>query len=186
MKSMPLDILRDYDALLKLRGVPFFAHPVYRKWATYFFDFQAKYPLPPERSVQVRLFSEKLRAKGQAERQVEQAADAVSLLFAVQQKRKDSSLSSRADVTPAVMRDFPEKEHEQRSTPTVSSKAELICEPPGPRMPDGHGRRGKGTYDDWRCLRRSAYSAWDTVIGQLVDEIKARHYSRKTLQHYAN
>ncbi len=53
-------------------------------------------------------------------------------------------------------------------------------------MPSCSGTRRKGKYDDWRCLRRSGYPAWDDIIARLADEISTRHYSRKTLQHYAN
>jgi len=88
MKNIPTEILARFDDILKLRDVPLFSRPEYRKWVRYFLDFQTKYPLPGERSVQVRLFSEKLRSKGQAEVQVEQAASAVSFFFASQQKQK--------------------------------------------------------------------------------------------------
>ncbi|MEK6742656.1 MAG: integron integrase [Nitrospirota bacterium] len=62
----------------------------------------------------------------------------------------------------------------------------MICEPPGPPVPDGHSWRRKGRFDDWRCLRKTDHPAWDAIIASLADEIKTRHYSRKTLQHYAN
>ena len=77
MRSIPPDILSRFDSILKQRDVPLLSRHDYRKWLRYFLDFRAKYPLPGERSVQFRLFSDKLRSKGQTDVQLEQAADAV-------------------------------------------------------------------------------------------------------------
>jgi integron integrase len=188
MQSIPPDILDRFDDTLKLRDVPLFSRPAYRKWVRYFLDFQSKYPLPEKRSSQVRLFSEKLRSKGQTEVTVEQAADAVSLFFASQQKLQASPSTASAGAVPqAAVRGLPERPREQGPVqPATAKEAGMVCEPPGSPSPAGRGERRKGRYDDWRCLRRSGYPAWDSIIGLLADEIKARHYSRKTLQHYAN
>ncbi len=62
----------------------------------------------------------------------------------------------------------------------------MVCDPPGSPVPDEHIMRRKGRFDDWRCLKKTGYPAWDAIIASLADEIKTRHYSRKTLQHYAN
>jgi integron integrase len=40
-------------------------------------------------------------------------------------------------------------------------------------------------YSEWRCLEKSESPAWDKVISDLSNEIKTRHYSRKTLKAYA-
>jgi integrase len=40
-------------------------------------------------------------------------------------------------------------------------------------------------YCEWRCLEKSGSPAWDKVISDLSNEIKTRHYSRKTLKAYA-
>ena len=189
MKSIPPEILARFDDILKLRDVPLFSRPEYRKWVRYFLDFQAKYPLPGERSVQVRLFSEKLRSKGQVELLVEQAADAVSLFFASQQKQQAASSSNRVGVVPhAVVRAVQEKTREQGPVQPAAGgqDAGMVCEPPGEPTPAGRGERRRGRYDDWRCLKKSGSPAWDSIIARLADEIRTRHYSRKTLQHYAN
>jgi len=187
MKNIPSEIVARFDDILKLRDVPQLSRPEYRKWVRYFLDFQAKYPLPMERSVQVRLFSEKLRSKGQAKVQVEQAAEAVSLFFISQQKHR-GALSSTGDSTvlSAVVRGVPEKPREQDRVQPAVKEAGMVCDPPGSPAPAGLSERRQGRYDDWRCLRKSGYPAWDAIIALLADEIKTRHYSRKTLQHYAN
>src|SRR5574341_1728294 len=105
MKSIQPENLARFDNILKIRQLPFPVRPEYRKWLRYFLDFQVKYPQPGERSDQVRLFSEKLRSKGQTETQVRQAADAVSLFFASQQKAPVAPASIRpASVPPCSPR----------------------------------------------------------------------------------
>lgn len=187
MKSIPPETLARFDDILKLQYVPQSSRTEYRKWVRYFWDFQAKYPLPGERSVQVRLFSEKLRSKGQTEIQIKQAADAVSLFFATQQKQQATASSPSTGTDPhEVVEDVPEKMLERTLVQPAETGGEMVCEPPGWPPSDGRSERRKGRYDDWRCLRKSGYPAWDSIIVLLADEIRTRHYSRKTLQHYAN
>ncbi len=186
MKIIPPEILVRFDDILKLRDVPLFLRPEYRKWVRYFLDFQAKYPTPGNRPVQVRRFSEKLRAKGQTEAQVEEAADAVSFFFASQRKQQ-ADPSPIGAVPHAVVRRVPERTLEQSSMqPAAVEETGMVREPPGWPTSDGRSEQRKGRYDDWRCLRKSGYPAWDRIIARLADEINTRHYSRKTLQHYAN
>ncbi len=188
MKGIPPEILARFDEILKTHNIPLFARNEYRKWIRYFLDFQAKYSPPEERSVQVRLFSEKLRSKGQPEVLVEQAASSVSLFFAAQRKQQTAPSSIRdGRVNNAVVRGNSEQTREQGSLLSAATKdAVMMCEPPGSPTSTGSSERRQGRYDDWRCLRKSGYPAWDTIISLLVDEIKMRHYSKKTLQHYAN
>ncbi len=82
MQPIPTDILGRYGETLQRKCVPQPLRSDYLKWLRYFLHFRTKYPLPGDRSVQVKLFAEKLRAKGQSYAQVEQAAIAVSLFFA--------------------------------------------------------------------------------------------------------
>lgn len=187
MKSIHPEILACFDNMLKMRQVPHSSYSEYRKWLMYFLDFQAKYPQPGERSDQVRLFSEKLRSKGQSEVKVEQAAEAVSLFFASQLKQAAPSSSRAGAVAPAIVRGVPQELRRQcPAHPTSGKGAGMVCETPGPPAPAGRSERRRGRYADWRCLRTSGYPAWDSIIERLGDQIKARHYSRKTLQHYAN
>jgi len=189
MQTIPPDMLARFDDGLKQRNVPAFFRPEYRKWLRYFLDFRAKYPLPPERSVQVKLFSDKLRSKGQTSIQVEQAAVAISLFFAFERQGQARLPSTEADIAPSADgQSVLARRHGQGAAvdPRTPSEKEsgILCEPSDPsRHPAFRsGRR----YDHWRCLRPSGYAAWDDIVAKLADEIKTRHYSRKTLQHYAN
>ncbi len=190
MQNIPPDILDRFHVTLKQHNVPLFAWHEYRKWLRYFLDFGIKYPLPAQKSVQVKLFSEKLRSKGRTMAQVEQAADAISLFFASQRGWPADAGSAEADIlSTAGIQSLPEKYHNQGTMAprTPSGKdAGMVCEPPGPSAPAVFSGRLGRRYDDWRCLRRSGSPAWDQIIEGLADEIRTRHYSRKTLQHYAN
>jgi hypothetical protein len=61
MLSISPDILKQFDAVLEKKAVPFSIRADYREWLRYYLDFRAKYQLPDSRSEQVRLFVEKLR-----------------------------------------------------------------------------------------------------------------------------
>ncbi len=91
MEPIPKDILIQFDDILKQRNVPLSSHADYRKWLRYFLDYRAKYSPPDAKSDQVRLFAEKLRSKNQTAKQLKEAADAVSLLFALQHRKGNES-----------------------------------------------------------------------------------------------
>ena len=188
MIRIDLDILARFDNALIMQNVPLCYRPEYRKWLRYFLDFRSKYSRSEERSAQVRLFSEKLRSKGQNDAQVRQAVTAVSLYFTVQQNKPFVASTTSAGAAPcAVMHRFPERLSSQNPVHApVAELSGMVCDPPGPPISDERSWRRKGRFDDWRCLRKTGYPAWDTIISSLADEIKTRHYSRKTLQHYAN
>jgi len=181
MQPVPKDILDRFDVILNQRNVPAASRSDYRKWLRYFLDFQAKYPLPDSRADQVRLFAEKLRSKNQTAQQLEQAADAVSIFFALQQKKKTPAPSAahRRSAGQKIALTQP------ASTPTPGNDQALMCEPPASAS-SAPWRKGGKQYDEWRCLRKTASPEWDGIISKLADEIKTRHYSRKTLKHYAD
>ncbi|NTW58262.1 MAG: integron integrase [Nitrospirae bacterium] len=189
MQIIPTEIYAHYDDILKQRKIPPSLWNEYRKWLRFFLDFCSKYPTSSERADQVRLFSEKLRSKGQTAQQVEQAADAVSLFFASQRDQPAGRLSAAVHATPGIVQNTAGQSRDQRSAAYGAfsgKRAGMVREIPGPQVETvSSGWRGR-RYDDWRCLRTSGHPAWDAIIGLLADEIQARHYSRKTLQHYAN
>jgi hypothetical protein len=87
MLSISPDILKQFDAVLEKKAVPFSIRADYRKWLRYYLGFRAKYSLPDSRSEQVRLFVEKLREKNQTSKQQEQAAHALSLFLLLSKKQ---------------------------------------------------------------------------------------------------
>jgi hypothetical protein len=57
--------------------------PSTARWLMYYIDFRVKYSPPDSRSEQVRLFIEKLRSRKQSQKQLNQAAHALSLFFSM-------------------------------------------------------------------------------------------------------
>ena len=67
-----------------------------------------------------------------------------------------------------------------------NDESDMVCELHEQATPAGSSPWRGRRFDDWRCLKKTAYPAWDGIIAALADQIKTLHYSRKTLQHYAN
>lgn len=173
MESIPNDFLAQFNAVLAQKGVPSTSHDDYRKWLRYFLDYRLKYPPPDQRSEQVRLFIEKLRSKGGAGRALHDAAHALSLYFSLQPKHA------------AVVIHEPNLRSATRtalSGPQIPSPLQ-----PKPCAPAaGPAKRGGRKYNEWWSLEKTRSPEWDeVVIDKLAGEIKARHYSRKTLKAYA-
>ena len=185
MQPVPDDILSQFNALLDNGSVPVSLHDDYRKWLRYFLDYCANYSPPAERSEQVRLFVEKLRSKGQSGKSLHHAAHALSLFF---------SLQSRV-VRPVVHTTAPSS----ASSPSVEKSAPSCAQPSGQTAQAGVGTRLTGPaalqlpaqrpgrkYNEWWSLERTQSPEWDGIIDALAGEIKARHYSRKTLKAYTD
>ena len=183
MQLIPTNVLVQFDAILKRRNIPVDAHNDYRKWLRYFLDFRAKHSLPDSRSEQVRLFAEKLRSKKQTAVQQAQAADAVSLFFALQKGNKSIAGTAVKQAVPVAA--LPQSGPQAHTSASTNSN-NMVCEPPVSSIPFAPRRRGGKQYDEWRCLKKTESPAWDKIIEQLAAEIKLRHYSRNTLKHYAD
>src|SRR3990172_4930189 len=206
MLPIPNDILIPFDAIMAKKAISTALRTDYRKWLMYYLDFRVKYPPPDSRSEQVRLFIEKLRSKNQSQKQLVQAAHALSLYFASQSGKKPDALTADGvltSVSPAV----PSREKTGQGkkpainrltlkstdripalTPDTSIMTPLTPAP----LPEGEGvreetaPRGGKRYNEWRCLEKSGAPEWDAIIDKLADEISTRHYSRKTLKTYAD
>jgi integron integrase len=95
MLIIPDEILIPFDAIMRQKAIPQHLQPHYRKWLRYYLDFRVKYPPPDSKSEHVRLFIEKLRSKNQSQKHLEQAADALSLFFAMQQEKRHETENGR-------------------------------------------------------------------------------------------
>jgi integron integrase len=206
MEPIPKDVLIQFDDILKQRNVPLSSHADYRKWLRYFLDYRAKYSPPDAKSDQVRLFAEKLRSKNQTAKQLEEAADAVSLLFALQQRKSNESgkqdvgkttfSQTQPHLNPPLEGEETDKSSHRPvtgekvgSTVLLSGVTEVSGDGSSPAAsvrPFAPRSRGGNRYDEWRCLNKTESPAWDKVIADLAAEIKLRHYSRNTLKAYAD
>ena len=160
MIALPDTLLCSYDACLKGWGIPLTLHAEYRKWLRYFLDFCTKYTLPESKVERVRLFREKLREKSQMEKQQEQAIRAVFIYFEMQ--AHEASLAQPAEqIQPDDQRE------------------------PIPKLAPAAREQKVFQYCHAGYEEKSDSPEWDELLGKLADEIKVRHYSRKTLKTYA-
>jgi hypothetical protein len=180
-------MLARFNDMLKQRNVPPRLLADYRKWLLYFLDFSEKYPLPDSPSDQIKLFANKLRSKNQTAGQVEHATDAISLFFASRpgSEIEPSLVTGGAPAATLPGQQFEGKGSADRNSASAKAVPQMVCEPPGGFQVAPSERSGR-RFDEWRCLRKTNAPAWDAVIEKLAAEIKVRHYSRKTLKHYAD
>lgn len=171
MIPVPIAVMNDYVALLKRREIApdHFEH--FKKWLRYFYDFSAKYLDTADKPEMVKQFLEKLRRKNQSPFQCQQAAHAVSLYFEMQ-----SIAVQQLTV--------PEKTPEEPSTNKVLSPSVLISPAQSVFLPAYTHRQSQYCVAGYE--EKSDSPEWDDVISNLADEIKVRHYSRKTLKTYAH
>jgi len=171
MVPVPQVVMVDYAALLKSREIApdHFEH--YKKWLRYFYDFSAKYLDTADKPDRVKQFLEKLRSKKQTPFQCQQAAHAISLYFEMQSKSVSQiKIFDESGEEQATIKILPP------SVPVLSEQSELL---PVYRL-------RQSQYSVAGYEEKSDSPEWDDLISKLADEIKVRHYSRKTLKTYAH
>ena len=184
MQPIPDDILKQFNAVLDEKGVSSSLRDDYRKWLLYYLDFRVKYPPPDAKSEQVRLFIEKMRSKGKSGKSLHHAAHALSLFFSLQTRKKQAVVHAEK-----VRAALPLPDSVSASTGIQSkqaSKDEGCGKQTVPFVMKMPAQRGGRKYNEWWCLEKTKSPEWDEVIAKLAEEIKMRHYSRKTLKAYAD
>ena len=136
----------------------------YLKWLRYFLDFCEKYQVTGYDTDRIGAFQEKLCQKGQSEEKQHQAEKAIGLYFAM--------IHDGSDRQPPLNQVFSEQRTDQRHELPV-------------RAPSMVGVL-ESFYNVAGYQEKTDSSEWDEVMGRLADEIKVRHYSRKTLKTYAH
>jgi hypothetical protein len=173
MIPVPLSVMNDYVAILRDREISSGHIEYYKKWLQYFYDFSARYLNTDDKAEKVKLFLEKLRSKQQTPAQCQQAAHAISLYFKMQSQCTPENMTDGK----SALQQNPIKEQEL-STPL-------------PRLPSANVfsalsfREHPSQYSAAGYDEKSDSPEWDEVLVKMADEIKVRHYSRKTLQTYA-
>ena len=170
MIPVPCAIMDDYVAILRSREIPPTHVEHYKKWLRYFYDFYAKYLDTHDNPEKVRLFLEKLRSKKQTPVQCQQAAHAISLYFEMQNTGTQS----------VKFINEPGKHKNTVSELTASPESSTHATP----LPAFKLRQSQ--YSEAGYQEKSDSAEWDNVLEAMATEIKVRHYSRKTLQTYAN
>jgi len=174
MIPVPQSIMDDYVAILRSREIPPAHFEHYKKWLRYFYDFCAKYLDTNDKPQKVRLFLEKLRRKKQAPMQCQQAAHAISLYFEMQ----SIEIQQAKSVNEPCKEQNPAAELLSLSPLSPKSSTQTTS-PPAFKL--RHSQYSEAGYQE-----KSDSPEWDMVLEAMATEIKVRHYSRKTLQTYAN
>jgi len=173
MVPVPRDVMNSFVEQLHLRAIPPGKIEHYKKWLRYYFDFSSKYLHEQDQSEKVRRFLDKLKGKGQSSLQCQQAAHAVSVYFEIQH----SSILKGADAGGKIP-DETSSSPREPEIPQIAVVGEMSHIKP-------HGSVRIPQYSVAGYQEHSDSPEWDEVIGKLADEIKVRHYSRKTLKTYA-
>lgn len=163
MILIPKSQYAQYLNFLKKNNVAADEYQEYVKWLRYFLDFCAKHVITPDKSERIRLFTEKLREKNQSDDQSQRAANAISLYFEMQ--GLEAHVPSAAD-EPNQQSSAASVESDHPSLSTISQR--------------------QSQYNEAGYQEKSTSPEWDEVLSKMADEIKVRHYSRKTLKTYAN
>ena len=164
MITVPNDQIPQFLKQLETRGVPAASFAECIKWVRYFLDYCDKYPVPDSKSERVRLFVEKLKAKKQTDLQCRQAAYAVSVYFESQREKPLEKIAAEGE----------------NVVQEQQSYAESFT------VPQSVVKHRISQYSVAGFEEKSDSLEWDEVIAKLADEIKFRHYSRKTLKTYAH
>lgn len=157
MQSIPPDVSEQYTEMLKEKGVSVSSRDFYKKWVRYFLDFCHKYGYDSSNPESITPFIDKLGSKKQSPVYQRQAHHAVILYHEMPTKIASNHNSHHPTL---ILRGGSEAAWKNQNT----------C----------------SHYNDWRCLKKSSSPGWDALVDKLADEIKTRHYSRKTLKAYAD
>ncbi len=177
MLAIPYPILVQYTAILNKHQIAGAHCAAYQKWLRYYLDYCHKYPVPDAKCERIRLFCEKLREKKQSELQRQQAAHAVSLYYSLaDEDQPDSTGCAENEPVYAVVAS------DSLDCPRNTLPGNAV----GPTPQTTPFRKGSSHYCEAGYQVKSDSPVWDAVIEKMADEIKVRHYSRKTLKTYAN
>jgi hypothetical protein len=172
MINVPHEVMSGFVHLLRVKGIPSGQDECYQKWLRYYYDFSAKYLHEQDQSVKVRLFLDKLKSKGQSPSQCQQAAHAVVLYYELSARQASTPNQENSLTLPKVA-----------AVPAVRDPRPMEGGSPGQSIPVNRFRQSQ--FHPAGYQEKSDSPEWDEVICKLADEIKVRHYSRKTLQTYA-
>ncbi len=176
MLKLPTALNQQFDNLLLNKSFCDKDKSFYKKWLRFYWDFCHKYQHDAFHSGSLPLFLHKLRDKNQSEQQQNQAKHAVSLFFEMHTdseqpltRNKNVSIPSQQSANHTKVA-LSHSEHDNSHSSVVQNSVQ------------------QSSYDQYNSnsltvnhpLEESGTS-WVFVFDQLINEIKIRHYSPKTL-----
>jgi len=180
MLKLPDSLILQFDnLLLSKRSFSDKDRAIYKKWLRFYWDFCHKYQHDVFNSGSLPLFLQKLQLKNQSVQQQNQANHSVSLFFKMhaadgQLQAIDGDISkySQPEISDSSASSNPKVHHSSHlSVAQPPSKQSYLNQPIPNLSPVNVSSEETGT-------------SWEFVYDQLVNEIKIRHYSPKTLKAY--
>ncbi|MFA5924480.1 MAG: integron integrase [Methylococcaceae bacterium] len=182
MIALPSEILDPFDQLLRSKSLQSNARFVYTKWLRYYWDFCQKYQHNPLNANSLPLFLKKLQDKQQSEQQQQEAHQAVSLFYAMQVANHNPanpeqiigivSTNKGPILTTSNQPSSTQTGHSNRLTAITPTPVDAATQP----------------VQEYSAIIQSAPAttgaSWVFVFDRLLNEIKIRHYSPKTLKAY--
>jgi integron integrase len=189
MIQVPGTVLARFEACLAAKNISENFRIHYKKWLRFYLDFCSKYRCDENKTESLADFQQKLREKGQTEMQQKQAAHAVSLYFDLLQV---GALARPSVSSPALV--LHEVEVSEIKIPlqyTARPEQQAGAVPLVPKPPNAACKQSQ--YPQGLPLSPAVASnkvqpmtgaSWVAQFTRLVEEIKVRHYSPKTLKTY--
>jgi integron integrase len=189
MLPIPQELQAQFEQHLAKRLIPNGLHGVYKKWLRYYLDFCQKYRFPPGHTQSLPRFIQKLQEKRQTSAQQEQAAHAIKLYYDTLRAKNPSK--PEALIQPSDAQKNGASHHGERFSirePTagppqyrrITTSVSPILSMPVP----ARNLSNAGHLPEKKTAESGIGASWKAEYGRLVDEIKVRHYSPKTLQTY--
>jgi len=179
MLKLPTSLLQKFDSLLLKRSFSDEHRAAYKKWLRFYWDFCHKYQHDILHSNSLLLFLQKLQCKNQSVQQQNQAKHSVSLFLEMyagsdQQQITDENepKSSQQKTSHSVVASAPNDYQ--------SSHSSLVQSP----VEQNYSNHSKANVSTVSHSSEETGTSWEFVFNQLVNEIKIRHYSPKTLKAY--
>lgn len=184
MIRVPEELSRKFDIFLSSRHIPQGEWGAYRKWLRFYLDFCHKYGHAYADVSSLPVFLAKLASKGQSENQRSQAGKAVNLYYEMLAQSPGGagdvpqSKSGRSEVR--------EKSPAYRFGSDRERGKSQSSESPCPDVKDAaRSEQKRAAGPSHKVAVNSGHGAsWQAEFKALENEIRLRHYSRKTLSTY--
>ena len=186
---IPPELQVQFEEHLAKRLIPNGLHGVYKKWLRYYLDFCQKYHLPAARAQGLPRFIQKLQERKQTNAQQEQATNAIKLYYDIILAKSPANPEPLIQ-PPGLQRYGAFRDEERFSIREPSARPAQYKKgtPPVSRsLPTSVPVRNLPKADpspEKKNAERGIGASWKAEYARLVDEIKLRHYSPKTLQTY--
>ena len=171
MLKLPITLNQQFDNLLLNKTFSDKDRAFYKKWLRFYWDFCHKYQHDVFHSESLPLFLQKLQNKNQSEQQQLQAKLAISLFLKMRTGSEQPLIRDKSVNHPKATLRYSEHDNSQPS---------VVQNTVQPRSYDQYSSNTLPV----KPILEDIGASWVFVFDQLVNEIKIRHYSPKTLKAY--